>query len=78
MLDPTATGEGPEVLARRAAGADARRRHALRPGRRRVRRGRRRRPGHRALQQQRLLATSPREVSADDLAGIIRESLQLW
>jgi alcohol dehydrogenase class IV len=31
-----------------------------------------------ALQQQRLLATSPREVEADDLAGILRGSLELW
>ena len=31
-----------------------------------------------ALQQQRLLATSPREVEADDLAGILHGSLELW
>jgi hydroxyacid-oxoacid transhydrogenase len=31
-----------------------------------------------ALKQQRLLATSPRAVGADDLAGIITRSLQLW
>jgi hydroxyacid-oxoacid transhydrogenase len=31
-----------------------------------------------ALQQQRLLATSPRPVTEDDLAGIFRRSLQLW
>ncbi|MGZ4536543.1 MAG: hydroxyacid-oxoacid transhydrogenase [Nocardioidaceae bacterium] len=31
-----------------------------------------------ALQQQRLLATAPREPSADDLAGILRGSLELW
>ena len=30
------------------------------------------------LQQQRLLATSPREASADDLAGILTRSLELW
>ena len=30
------------------------------------------------LQQQRLLATSPREASAEDLAGIIRRSMELW
>jgi alcohol dehydrogenase class IV len=31
-----------------------------------------------SLKQQRLLATSPREVGADDLAGIVTRSLQLW
>jgi hydroxyacid-oxoacid transhydrogenase len=31
-----------------------------------------------SLQQQRLLATAPREVTADDLAGIVRGSLELW
>jgi alcohol dehydrogenase class IV len=31
-----------------------------------------------ALKQQRLLATSPREVAAGDLAGIVTRSLQLW
>ena len=31
-----------------------------------------------ALQQQRLIATAPREPSADDLAGIITASLELW
>ena len=31
-----------------------------------------------SLKQQRLLATSPREVGADDLAGIMTRSLQLW
>jgi len=31
-----------------------------------------------SLKQQRLLATSPREVGADDLDGILRRSLQLW
>ncbi|QWZ06990.1 iron-containing alcohol dehydrogenase [Nocardioides panacis] len=30
------------------------------------------------LQQQRLLATAPREASADDLAGILRRSIELW
>ncbi len=30
------------------------------------------------LQQQRLLATAPREVTADDAAGILRASLELW
>ena len=30
------------------------------------------------LKQQRLLATAPREASADDLAGILRGSLELW
>jgi hydroxyacid-oxoacid transhydrogenase len=30
------------------------------------------------LKQQRLLATAPREASEDDLAGILRRSLQLW
>ncbi len=31
-----------------------------------------------ALQQQRLLATAPRQVTEDDLAGIIGDSLELW
>lgn len=31
-----------------------------------------------SLKQQRLLATCPREVTADDLAGIFRSSLELW
>ncbi|MBD8870727.1 hydroxyacid-oxoacid transhydrogenase [Nocardioides donggukensis] len=31
-----------------------------------------------SLQQQRLLATAPREVTAEDLAGVFGESLQLW
>jgi alcohol dehydrogenase class IV len=31
-----------------------------------------------SLKQQRLLATAPREVEAEDLAGILRESLELW
>ncbi len=31
-----------------------------------------------ALQQQRLLATAPREVGADDLTGILEGSLELW
>jgi alcohol dehydrogenase class IV len=31
-----------------------------------------------ALKQQRLLAAAPREVSADDLAGIFERSLELW
>jgi alcohol dehydrogenase class IV len=31
-----------------------------------------------SLKQQRLLATSPREVGPDDLAGIMTRSLQLW
>jgi len=31
-----------------------------------------------ALQQQRLLATSPREAGADDLAAIMTRSLRLW
>jgi alcohol dehydrogenase class IV len=31
-----------------------------------------------ALQQQRLLATAPKPVSADDLAGIFTRSLRLW
>ena len=31
-----------------------------------------------ALQQQRLLATAPREVTADDLAGVFRASMDLW
>ena len=30
------------------------------------------------LQQQRLLATAPREASAEDLAGVLRESVSLW
>ena len=31
-----------------------------------------------AMKQQRLLATCPREVTADDLAGIFRRSMSLW
>jgi alcohol dehydrogenase class IV len=31
-----------------------------------------------ALKQQRLLAAAPREVAADDLAGIFRRSLEIW
>ncbi len=31
-----------------------------------------------ALQQQRLLATAPREVTADDLAGVVRASMEHW
>jgi hydroxyacid-oxoacid transhydrogenase len=31
-----------------------------------------------SLKQQRLLATAPREVGAEDLAGILRGSLELW
>jgi alcohol dehydrogenase class IV len=31
-----------------------------------------------ALKQQRLLATSPREVHAEDLSGIFRRSMSLW
>jgi alcohol dehydrogenase class IV len=31
-----------------------------------------------SLQQQRLLATAPREVTADDLAGVFRASMDLW
>ena len=31
-----------------------------------------------AMKQQRLLATAPREVTEDDLAGIFRRSMQLW
>ena len=31
-----------------------------------------------ALKQQRLLATAPREVTEDDAAAILRESLELW
>ena len=30
------------------------------------------------LKQQRLLATAPREATADDLAGILRRSIELW
>ncbi len=30
------------------------------------------------MKQQRLLATCPREVTADDVAGIFRDSLELW
>ena len=30
------------------------------------------------LKQQRLLATAPREADADDLAGILHRSLELW
>jgi len=31
-----------------------------------------------AVKQQRLLATAPKEVTEDDLAGILNESLELW
>ncbi len=31
-----------------------------------------------ALKQQRLLATAPREVTEDDVAGILRRSMELW
>lgn len=31
-----------------------------------------------SLQQQRLLATAPRDVTGEDLAGVIRSSLDLW
>jgi alcohol dehydrogenase class IV len=31
-----------------------------------------------ALQQQRLLATAPRDVTGEDLAGVIRRSMELW
>ncbi|NUQ31352.1 MAG: iron-containing alcohol dehydrogenase, partial [Dermatophilaceae bacterium] len=31
-----------------------------------------------SLRQQRLLATAPREVDADALAGVLSRSLQLW
>ncbi|GAA0989478.1 hydroxyacid-oxoacid transhydrogenase [Nocardioides aquaticus] len=31
-----------------------------------------------ALQQQRLLATAPRPVSGDDLAGVVGDSMELW
>ena len=30
------------------------------------------------MKQQRLLATCPREVTEDDIAGIFRRSLSLW
>lgn len=78
LLDPSATGEGPDVLADvllalmrdvgmpdglAAVGYAESDVDDLVAG---------------ALQQQRLLATSPREVTPDDLAAIIRESLQLW
>ena len=39
---------------------------------------RRRRPRAGAMQQQRLLATAPLPVGAEDLAGILRRSLTLW
>ncbi len=31
-----------------------------------------------ALQQQRLLATAPQDVTEDDLEGILTRSLELW
>ena len=31
-----------------------------------------------ALKQQRLLATAPRDVTGEDLAGVIRGSMELW
>ena len=30
------------------------------------------------MKQQRLLATAPREVTAEDVAGILDESIELW
>jgi hypothetical protein len=30
------------------------------------------------MKQQRLLATAPRDVTAEDAAGILRGSLELW
>jgi alcohol dehydrogenase class IV len=30
------------------------------------------------MKQQRLLATAPKEVTADDVAGILRRSMHLW
>jgi alcohol dehydrogenase class IV len=30
------------------------------------------------MKQQRLLATAPREVTEDDVAGILDESIELW
>ena len=31
-----------------------------------------------SLKQQRLLATAPRDVTGEDLAGVIRGSMELW
>jgi alcohol dehydrogenase class IV len=30
------------------------------------------------MKQQRLLATAPREVTEDDIAGILADSIELW
>ncbi|MFC6288103.1 hydroxyacid-oxoacid transhydrogenase [Nocardioides sp. GCM10027113] len=78
LLDPTATGDGPDVLA--GVLTSLMRDVGLPPGLAAV--------GYGkddvddlvggALQQQRLLATAPRDVTADDLAGIIGRSLELW
>jgi alcohol dehydrogenase class IV len=78
LLDPGAEGDGPDVLP--AVLTTLMRDVGLPPGLAAV--------GYGetdvddlvagALQQQRLLATAPREVTDDDLAGIIRRSLELW
>jgi alcohol dehydrogenase class IV len=78
LLDPGAEGEGPDMLA--GVLTTLMRDIGLPPGLAAV--------GYGeadvddlvagALQQQRLLATAPREVTDDDLAGIIRRSLELW
>ena len=64
----------PEVLTElmRDVGAPERRARAG------LRRRRRRRLVEGALKQQRLLVVSPREPSADDLAAIIRGSMENW
>ncbi len=78
LLDPAATGDGPDLLPGVIAalmrdigipnglaevGYGAGDVDALVDG---------------ALQQQRLLATAPKDVTADDLAGIVTASLDLW
>ena len=71
------------TTARRAAGVldrpDARHRHPQRPRRGRLRRGATSTTSSRApLKQQRLLATARARSAADDLAGIMTRSLELW
>ena len=78
LLDPDATGDGPELLPRVLA--TLMRDIGLPSGLAEL--------GYGdadvddlvagSLQQQRLLATAPREVTADDLAGVFRGSMENW
>ena len=77
---PTAAGPtAPDALPDGAAPPDARHRHPQRARRRSATT----RPTSTtsstgAMKQQRLLATAPREVTADDLAAVFRASLEHW